>query len=404
MNHAPWMPRFSADPTDIYTQMFKLDGSAIGPLSGLRVAIKDLYDVLGQQTLASQYTRRFEAPAKQHALAVQQLLNAGVQLVGHTVSTQLAYSGVGQNPEFGESRSLWSPDMEPRLAGGSTRGGALAVAAGLAELALGTDTGGSCRIPAACNGLYGVKYSAAAVSLKGCRALSPSLDSAGLMAGQWDHLVAGSEALLGVSVPVSSGPQTFVVPAHAMVDLDPTVEWQFNWLVDRLTQAGHQVVRQPQPFETQLAMLLQAPSIVVAEAFAGYRRGEMMGVSDQLVLVRLRAGSGISREGLGLAYRLRDELIEAYTCDLQQAWVLMPTLRCLPPKLSEVALPEGFTQWNQALLRNPSLINLADGCAVSLPLSNWFPVSASIASFSGNDANLLALAGAVNQLIVEQTG
>ena len=132
------------------------------------MAVKDLYDVAGQVTLASQRARAGLTPASAHADLVQRFYDAGATLQGHIISTQQAFSVIGQNPDYGESKSLWSPDDQPRIAGGSTRGGALAVAADLADVALGTDTGGSCRVPAACNNLVGFKFSHSLDLLTGC--------------------------------------------------------------------------------------------------------------------------------------------------------------------------------------------------------------------------------------------
>lgn len=399
----PWLPRFSPNNQDVYSSMFVVNGQRGGVLSGMRLAVKDLYDIVGHQTLASQFSRRYESLAKRNAVAVQRLLDQGVQITGHTVSTQLAFSGVGQNPDFGEPRALWSPDFEPRLAGGSTRGGALAVAGGMADLALGTDTGGSCRIPAACNGLYGIKYTASSVSLEGCRQLSPSLDSVGLMTKRWADLRLASDVLIGEPAEAGDSSRRFIIPEFSMQELDETVQWQFDWLVQEIIAAGHQVDVQLMDAEPALSSLRASPSIVSVEAYASHRRGEMVGVTDPLVMTRVRAAAGASKTSIDMAYRLRTQIIKEYTAQLQDAWVLMPTLSCMPPYLSEIDSPEGFDHWNQRLLRNPSFINIADGCAISLPISAAFPVSATIASYAGNDAQLMAVGEQINQIIFGQS-
>lgn len=171
-----------------FTQGFAPVATSDGPLSGLRVGIKDLFDVAGYVTKAGSRTRAGLAPATQDAAAVAALRGAGATLVGHTNMTEFAYSGLGLNPHFG---TPMTPLIDGAIAGGSTAGGAAALAKGDIDLALGTDTGGSLRIPAAFCGVVGFKPTAASVSAIGAVPLSHTLDSVGPMAPGRGHGSAG---------------------------------------------------------------------------------------------------------------------------------------------------------------------------------------------------------------------
>jgi len=168
----------------IFTQTFSTE-TAINqrkiktPLSGALVTVKDLFDVEGYVSRAGTVFMQNDDPASSFASPIRQLRDAGAILVGHTNMTELAYSGLGINPHYGTPKNALSPLAVP---GGSTAGGAVSVAIGLADIAIGTDTGGSLRIPAAFNGIVGFKPSQATVSRDGCKALSHTLDSVGPMA------------------------------------------------------------------------------------------------------------------------------------------------------------------------------------------------------------------------------
>lgn len=387
----PWSRRFAPQPGNIYTRQFEQAAQTSGPLSGLSVAIKDLYDVQGLPRIASQLNNQALPPAEQNADAVQCLIDAGADLNGYTVSTQLAFSGIGQNPDYGVTQSLWAPDAEPRIAGGSTRGGALAVAAGFADLALGTDTGGSCRIPAACNGLYGIKFSASQVSLQGCQPLATSLDSAGLMSADSNTLRRASQAMIGGAVPPVQGPQRFVVPAFSQLGIDPTVAAMFGDFLQRLEQAGHQIIHDIQPSEIAYREALAMPPLAGIEAYRQFHGAPLQAVTDPRVAQRIQAGGEHDEMVIEQVYATRIRLRQAYARERQEHWVLMPTLQDLPPRLSQIQAPEDFVAWNARMLRNSAYINLADGCAISAPLSAQIPVSVTLAGASGQDLALWGL-------------
>ena len=391
-----WSTRFPVALEDIYTQQFSLTGAAGGPLSGIRVAVKDLYDVAGQVTLASQRARAGLTPASAHAELVQRFYDAGATLQGHTISTQQAFSVIGQNPDYGESKSLWSPDDQPRIAGGSTRGGALALTAELADVALGTDTGGSCRVPAACNGLVGFKFSHSLNLLTGCEPLSETLDSAGLMAKNLSELNRAMSCVLGDPPSLPEATMNFLVPEFVLEQCDDEVRTAIDAYVDQLKSLGYSVQIDPTESAQRYLGLLKHPSIPSIESARRLSSEQLAQISDPLVLMRIRAGLELSEEQVNEVYRLRNELVDQFNVEFSEATLLMPTLPVMPPRLSEVCSEQDFAQTNARLLKNAAFLNLVDGCGISLPIDTHQPISVTLGRPGGQDHALLHLANRIH--------
>src|SRR5436305_7181670 len=149
--------------------------------AGIPVSIKDLFDIKGQVTRAGSRALDDSPPAEADAPVVARLRRAGFVVIGRTNMTEFAYSGIGINPHFGTPKGIWQRGAG-HVPGGSSSGGAVSVADGMAHAALGTDTGGSCRIPAAWNGIVGFKPTQRRVPLDGAVPLSTTLDSIGPIA------------------------------------------------------------------------------------------------------------------------------------------------------------------------------------------------------------------------------
>ncbi len=212
----------AADPADDIGRAFvpgprvELPPAGTGPLSGLRFAAKDLFDVAGVvTTFGNPDWARTHAPAEATAPVILSLLHAGGALVGKTKTVELAYGVFGQNIWHGTPRNAAAPDRFP---GGSSCGSAAAVASGQADVALGSDTGGSVRIPASFCGLFGIRPTHGAVSLAGARALAPSFDTAGWFARDASTLARVGAVLLPGGMPAASGPILLVSEAWAAAD------------------------------------------------------------------------------------------------------------------------------------------------------------------------------------------
>ena len=211
------------------------------PLYGLTVSLKDLFDEAGKRTTAASKVLEQVEPAARDGEVVARLKVAGALMFGRTNMTEFAYSGVGINPHFGTPGCIYDRSQVP---GGSSSGAALSVAHGLCDLAMGTDTGGSVRIPAAMNGLYGFKPSQKSVSLAGVHPLSSSFDSVGPLAGSLDLILTCMYVIR--SEPVEKielqRPLKFAIPEDTFTDdLDETVALAFHEAVHQLSEAGHEV-------------------------------------------------------------------------------------------------------------------------------------------------------------------
>jgi aspartyl-tRNA(Asn)/glutamyl-tRNA(Gln) amidotransferase subunit A len=350
---------------------------ASGPLAGLAVSVKDLFDVQGFPTTAASASRHDIAPAVADAPAVARLRAAGAVPVGHTNMTEFAFSGVGINPHFGTpvNPSTAALDREPRIPGGSTCGGAVSVATGAAWAALGSDTGGSIRIPAALQGLVGFKCTARLVPTEGCIPLSTTLDTACAITLSVRDAVLLHEVLAARRVAIEQRPIAqwrLAVPRTVMLDaLEPAVAAAFDAALATLRATGARIEDIDLPLLADAATLTRGGGIAAAESWSWHRLplAARAAQYDPRVAVRIRRG-----EALGAADYI-DLLAErrAWIARMEAALagfdaLLSPTVPIVAPRLAPlVQSDEAFFETNAFLLRNPALVNLLDGCALSLP-------------------------------------
>ncbi|TPE53403.1 amidase [Maribrevibacterium harenarium] len=382
----------------IFTERFAEQSPQQGALSGVTVAVKDNLDVAGYHTRAGSLLLG-HTPAKQDAEAVARLRAAGAELIGHTNMTELAYSGLGLNPHFGTPANPLFPD---RIPGGSTSGGAVAVATGLADAALGTDTGGSLRIPAAFCGLVGFKPTQESVPSQGCVPLSTSLDSIGPMAKD----VATCEQLWRV---LSGSNQTagqlndleFVVPSNFGLDqLDEAVATGFWQAIETLKQQGVEIQERPLAILEHYKKLpvWQFAAVESARHFAPLfdLNSEQL---DPRVRRRIARAASVSPEEFAQTQQDRLAWIHSYTETQANTILLLPTVACLPPRFEQVSRDEDFDRLNLLCLRNTSLANVLDGCSLSLPLISHPGVGLLLTAVGKKDAELLALGAAWETLL-----
>ncbi|MBQ0959544.1 amidase [Ideonella sp. 4Y11] len=387
-------------------------GQALPPLAGLVVSVKDLFDVAGQPAtggsvvLDGHHSALSGRPAAQtaDAPAVARLRAAGALLIGHGNCTEFAFSGVGQNPHFGTPTNPVAAllDAAPRIAGGSTSGGAQALALGACMAALGSDTGGSIRIPAALCGLVGYKSTQALVPRGGCIPLSDSLDTACAMTPDVDGAIRVHEALAARRVNRAAtrlSSSRLAVPQDVMLDdLEAPVARAFEAALSQLSAAGARITPLRCPLLPQGAALQGAFSLAAVEAHAWHRHHLARDAAryDPRVLTRLQRGAGIAADDYLDLCRARRTWIDA----LQSALAgfdaaLSPTVALLaPPSAPLLSDDDVFHRTNAALLRNPSLVNLFDGCAISLPCQapGEMPVGLMLWAGAGRDDALLSLA------------
>jgi aspartyl-tRNA(Asn)/glutamyl-tRNA(Gln) amidotransferase subunit A len=379
-------------------------GAAIGPLDGVIVSIKDLFDVAGEPTRAGSKILADEAPpAKSDAAVVQRLRAAGAVIVAKTNMTEYAFSGIGANPHYG---TPGNPHDRTRVPGGSSAGAPVAVADGMCDIAIGTDTGGSVRIPAALCGLVGFKPSKQRVPTDGAFPLSTTLDSIGPI-GRTVAECAAADAVMAAEdflplQPINLSGLRFGIADGLPFDrLDVTVSGAFGAGVAQLADAGVRVSNETMPMFDDMLAVNAKGGISPYEACAIHRdrMARRAGDIDPNVRVRIERGCAVTKADYEDMMRERDRLVRAMDARLDALDALiMPTVSIVAPTIAEVADVNVFTRRNAATLRNTSIINFFDLCAISLPLPAPLPVGLMLVARNGQDHRLLRIAAATSQL------
>jgi aspartyl-tRNA(Asn)/glutamyl-tRNA(Gln) amidotransferase subunit A len=382
----------------------RIRGGAASELEGLPVSLKDLFDVAGEVTSAGSRVLAGAPAAERDSEVVRRLKAAGAVLIGRTNMTEFAFSGLGLNPHYGTPLNPYER-AAARIPGGSSSGAAVSVAAGMAVAAIGTDTGGSVRIPAALCGLVGFKPTAARVPMRGVLPLSASLDSVGPIArtvrccATLDAVLAGEEP---AELPrISLGSVTLGVARNLVwEDVDQHVEQSVNAALHTLEREGARLIDCTLPVFDDILEVSAAGGFAAAESYAWHREflREHAGEYDPRVRTRIERGSQISAEDyqqlLGARARVQGEF--ARQLPKVDAW-LMPTVPRVAPRIAELGDDKSYFAANRLMLRNPALVNFLDGCAVSLPCHapGTAPVGLSVVGARGADRRLLALAQAI---------
>jgi aspartyl-tRNA(Asn)/glutamyl-tRNA(Gln) amidotransferase subunit A len=351
--------------------------AADAPLGGLAVSIKDLFDIAGETTAAASRVLADAPPARADCPAVARLRAAGAALIGRTNMSEFAFSGVGINPHHGTPANAATATLDPvpRIPGGSTSGGAVSVAAGAAWAALGSDTGGSIRIPAALQGLVGFKNTARLTPTDGAIPLSTTLDTACAITLSVRDAVLLHQILAARRVTLPGRPVSalrLAVPTTLMLDdLEPAVARAFERALQALRRAGATLEERPLPALAELPGINARGTFSAAESWAWHRRllAARGGEYDPRVAQRIRAGEAMSAaDYLDLLAARRGWIarMEAAIADCDA--LLSPTVPIVAPPLAPLlASDAAFFAANARLLRNPSVINMLDGCALSLP-------------------------------------
>jgi len=376
-------------------------GVALSPLAGLPVSIKDLLDVAGEPTQAGSVVLADAPPAATDAPVVRRLRAAGAAIVGKTNMTEFAFSGLGLNPHHGTPRNPCD-DAVARIPGGSSSGAAVSVAAGICVAGIGSDTGGSIRIPAALCGLVGFKPTARRVPTAGALPLSTSLDTICAMARSVDDclLVDGiiADAPLDVPALPLRGLRLGVPQRQVLDDLDPHVAASFARAVSALSAAGATIVDEPLAPLDDIGPLRRLSAV---EAWAWHREllARREAGYDRRVSSRIRLGSSFDAADYIDVCSARRRWIAAMEAAMAPYDALvMPTVPVVAPVLAELeASDEEYVRANMLMLRNPAIFNLLDGCAISLPCHapGTLPVGLMLAAPAMADARLLGVARAV---------
>ena len=383
-------------------------GRPLRALEGLPVSVKDLYDIAGRTTMAGSKQRQGAPAATVDALAVARLKAAGAAITGLTNMSEFAFSGVGLNPHCGTPRNPCDSTVA-RIPGGSSSGAAVSVALGQAVAALGSDTGGSIRIPAALCGIVGFKNTQTRTPLAGAFPLSFTLDTVCAMARCVGDCLIVDGVLSGTPLAVQARPlagMRFALPQTLLLDtLDAAVALAFEHTLARLSRAGALIVTLPLVELLEIAQINTPGGFSAVEAYALHRETmrSQRHLLDARVAQRIALGEGVSAADYINMQQRRRGWIERMTQRLAGFDALLcPTVPITAPTIADVgASDEAFFKTNGLLLRNTFAINFLDGCAFTLPCqaSGALPVGLMLAAPAGHDAALAAVALAVEQLL-----
>jgi aspartyl-tRNA(Asn)/glutamyl-tRNA(Gln) amidotransferase subunit A len=388
--------RAAADASD----RLRAAGIVPSPLAGLPISVKDLFDLAGEVTTAGSVLLKDAPPAIADAPAIARLRRAGAVIIGRTNMTEFAYSGLGLNPHYGTPRNPWDRKTG-RIPGGSSSGAAVSVTDGMASAAIGTDTGGSVRIPAALCGLTGFKPTARRIPTKGAWPLSHSLDSVGPLAptvaccAVIDAILANEEPTVPKAIPLAglrlAVPQTLVLD-----DLQDYVATTFKAAMSRLSEAGARISEIP------FGELAEIPQInakggIYAEAYAVHRRQleKSQALYDPRVASRILRVKDMDAADYYDVLRAREDLIEradAVTAPFDA--VILPTTAQAAPTIAELEADERhYTRTNLLMLRNTFCFNFLDRCALSIPMhgAGDAPAGLMVVGDTGGDKRLLAI-------------
>jgi aspartyl-tRNA(Asn)/glutamyl-tRNA(Gln) amidotransferase subunit A len=383
-----------------------------GPLGGIPVSVKDLFDVRGLPTTAGSVVLSDAAPADRDAVVVARLRAAGAVIVGRTNMTEFAFSGLGLNPHYGTPANPFDRKGR-RIPGGSSSGAAVSVSDGMALSAIGTDTGGSVRIPAALCGLVGFKPTARRIPMSGTLPLSSSLDSIGPLAASvrccriLDGVLSGG-AVEPVEETHVRGLRLAVPKTRALDDVDPHVGRTFERALSRLASAGAQITEIDVTEFVEIESAGRIATFPAAEAFAWHREllKRHKDRYDPRVSVRIARGETIGAADYLWLCEKRAALIRSFQSRMQGFDALvMPTVPVVAPAIADLETDDDrYHKINLLMLRNPTYINFLDGCALSIPchVAGEAPVGFMLARFDHDDHRLLTIGEAVETEISDQ--
>jgi aspartyl-tRNA(Asn)/glutamyl-tRNA(Gln) amidotransferase subunit A len=384
-------------------------GRAPGRYAGIPIALKDLFDIAGEPTPAGSRVLAEAPDAKANAVVVARMFAAGFVPVGRVNMTEFAFSGLGINPHYGTPTSPWDRASR-RIPGGSSSGTAVAVADEMAAAGLGTDTGGSCRIPAAFCGVVGYKPTARRVPITGVLPLAPSLDSVGPLApsvaccAAIDAILAGEEP----SVPLTPAALTglrLAVPSNMVLEsMDATVAAAFERALSRLSAAGARITQVNFSTFEAAASANARGGFAASEAYAWHRHllATQGSLYDPRIRVRIARGEHMSAADYVELVQARARLIREFDqATAPYDAVLMPTVPIVAPPIADLDDERNYNSINMLILRNTALGNFFDRCSISIPCHRpgEAPVGLMLVGETMGDARLFRIAAATEAVV-----
>ena len=383
------------------------NGKTLPPFAGVPVSIKDLFDVAGDVTTSGSMLLRDAVPATKDATAITRLKAAGFIPVGRTNMTEFAYSGLGINPHYGTPLNPFERTRR-RIPGGSSSGAAISVTEGMAAIGLGTDTGGSCRIPAALCGIVGFKPTARRLPMDGVMPLSPSLDSVGSLGWSVACCTVVDAVLAGKPILRSNyavkNIRLGIPSAYVFDDMDRATAAAFDDAISRLSAAGATIVELPTPELSEITGINAKGGFAAYEAYAFHKAWmkERPVEYDPRVLIRILKGEAQSDDEYRTLQSARRSLIECMSKRAAEVdAMVMPTVPVVAPTLAELESDAEYGRVNLLMLRNPTVANLLDGCSISIPCHEPgnAPVGLMLIGQTNSDTRTLAIAAAIEGLV-----
>ena len=386
-------------------------GLAQPALAGLPVSIKDLYGVAGETTMSGSVVCKGEPVQANDAPVIARLRAAGSAIIGKTNMTEFAFSGIGINPHYGTPVNPTDPTVA-RIPGGSSSGAAVSVALGLAVAGLGSDTGGSIRVPAALCGIVGFKSTQKRVPLTGAMELARSLDTACAMTRSVQDCILVDGVLSGEMLKIKRRPlmgMRFALPQTTLLEgMDATVAKAFARSVSMLSAAGAQIIEVPLTELAEIPKLNAPGGLSPIEAYAVHhaRLAKAKEGFDQRVAVRVALGAPVTaQQYLALLDNRLDWIARVERAIEGFDAVLCPTVPTIAPEIAKLeASDEAFFKANGQMLRNTFAFNFLDGCSFSLPChrADEQAVGLMLSSVAGDDAALAAVALAVEAVLASR--
>lgn len=387
-------------------------GLPASPLDGVPVAWKDLFDLKGRITTAGATVTRTDPPATADAPVIATAHRAGMITTGMVNMTEFAYSGIGLNPHYGTPRNVHAPAGQRRSPGGSSSASGVVVSAGIVPISMGSDTGGSVRIPASFNGVVGYKTSAGRYPMGGVYPLARSLDTIGPLAHTVADCALFDAVLRGKDTPEAQAarPDTlsFVIPDEILLDgLAPSVAANFDATVARLEAAGARITRISLPELSELTELIaQHGFLAGAEALVVHQdrvHGPAAAQMDARVVRRIRLAESMSAVDILMLQQARVRTMASTAARIGASIVLCPTTATTAMEIGPLeADQEVFFHHNGLTLRNTSLGNFLDWCGVSIPNgtdADGMPTGFLLSAPTGQDTALLCAALGCEEII-----
>ena len=398
----------AARATADWVDTMRKDGASLPEWAGIPVSIKDLFDVAGSVTTFASAVMADASPAKRDAIVVERLRGAGFIPIGRTNMTEFAYGAIGLNARNGTPAAAWDR-LNRRIPGGSTSGGAISISDGMAYMALGSNSGGSCRIPAAINGIVGYKPTRGRIPIEGANSMAPSLDSIGSLAASVECASIADAILAGDCVaPIRPRPikglRLGISRSTALEALDAPIAKAVERAIKTISDAGASVA------DVDLHELGDLPAIngkggfSAPEYFTWHRPyiAKQAAQYDPRILKLIMRGRDFPAPDYLDLFRARQAMINsiaAKTAALDA--LIMPTIPIVAPRIDAIGDDTEYMRINTLLLQNTRVANFLDVCAISVPCHapGEMPVGLMLQGASGADKSLFAIAAAIEALI-----